>query len=169
MGQDTRTIPLQGRLSVAPTSYHRLAGKKKMNSPLLNLLIVQRKQKKELSNIKSSLSTYILDQVSGYPKQELDNVEIICYDSKIYVPQSLCRRVLDWYQLYLNHPGVNGLAKTIQEVCYWKFLVTHVDLFSKMCKTCQQFKKRETLYGHLPPKNIAELKPWDSLHVLHIV
>ena len=34
-----------------------------------------------------------------------------------------------------------------------------------MCKTCQQFKKRKTIYGHLPPKNIAELKPWDLVHV----
>ena len=33
-----------------------------------------------------------------------------------------------------------------------------------MCKTCQQFKKRKTLYGHLPPKNIAEPKPWDIVH-----
>ena len=33
-----------------------------------------------------------------------------------------------------------------------------------MCKS-QHFKKRKTLYGHLPPKNIAELKPWDLVHV----
>ena len=32
-------------------------------------------------------------------------------------------------------------------------------------KTCQQFKRRKTLYGHLPPKNIAELKPWDLVHL----
>ena len=92
-------------------------------------------------------------------------MEIICYDSKIYVPQSLRRRVLDWYHLYLNHPGGSRLAKTTQEVCYWKGFVTQADLFAKTCKICQQFKKRETLYGHLPPKNIAELKPWDTLHV----
>ena len=34
-----------------------------------------------------------------------------------------------------------------------------------MCKTCQQFKKRKTICGHLPPNNIAELKPWDTVHV----
>ena len=34
-----------------------------------------------------------------------------------------------------------------------------------MCKTCQQFKKRKTIYGHRPPNNTAELKPWDSVHV----
>ena len=33
-----------------------------------------------------------------------------------------------------------------------------------MFKTCQQFKNRKTIYGHLPPKNIAELKPCGRLH-----
>ena len=69
------------------------------------------------------------------------------------------RRVLDWYHFYPNHPGGSRLAKKNQELCYWKGLVTQVELFAKMCKTCQQFKKRKTLYGHLPPKNIVELKP----------
>ena len=34
-----------------------------------------------------------------------------------------------------------------------------------MCKTCQQLKRRKTIYGHLPPKNISELKPCDMVHV----
>ena len=28
-----------------------------------------------------------------------------------------------------------------------------------------QFKKRKNIYRHLPPNNIAELKPWDTVHV----
>ena len=97
--------------------------------------------------------------------QELDNVKIICYDSKIYVPQSLCRRVLDWYHFYINHPGGSRLAKIIREVCYWKSLVNQAELFAKMCKIRQQFKKRKTIYRYLPPKNISELKPWGTVHV----
>ena len=38
-------------------------------------------------------------------------------------------------------------------------------LFTKMCNTFQQFKNRKTLYEHMPSKNIAELKPWDLVHV----
>ena len=75
------------------------------------------------------------------------------------------RRVLDWYNLYLNHSGGSIIVKTIWEVCYWKGLVKKSELFDKMCKTCQQFKNRKTLYGHLPPKNTTELKPWDTVHV----
>ena len=39
------------------------------------------------------------------------------------------------------------------------------ELVHKTCKICQQLKKRKTLYGHIPPKNIAELKPQDLVHV----
>ena len=90
--------------------------------------------------------------------QSLDTVKIICYDRKIYAPQSPRRRVLHWYHLYLKHPGVSIIAKKIREVCYWKGLVIQMDIFAKACNTCQQFKKRNTIYGHLSPKNIAELK-----------
>ena len=38
------------------------------------------------------------------------------------------------------------------------------ELFAKTCKICQQLKNRKTLYGHLPPRNIAELKPWYKVH-----
>ena len=73
--------------------------------------------------------------------------------------------MLDWYNLYLNHTGGSRLAKTTRLVCYWKGLLTQAELFAKMCNTYQQFKNRNTLYGHLPPKNIAELKPLDTVHV----
>ena len=45
-------------------------------------------------------------------------------------------------------------------MCYWKGLVTQAELLAKTCKTCQQLKNIRTLYGHLTPKNIPELKQW---------
>ena len=56
------------------------------------------------------------------------------------------RRVLDWYHLYLDHPGGSILEKTIQEVCYWEVLVTQEDLLAKICKIYQQLKNRDTIY-----------------------
>ena len=73
--------------------------------------------------------------------------------------------MIDWYQFYLNHPGGSITEKPIWEVCYWKFLVTQAELIAKLCKTCQHFKKRKTLYENLPPNNIAELKHWNKVHV----
>ena len=97
--------------------------------------------------------------------QALNCDKIIYYYGKIYVPQSIFRRVLDWYHFYLSHPGGSRLAKTILEVCYWKGLVTQAEMFANTCNDCQQFTKRKTLYGHLSPNNISELKPWDLVHV----
>ena len=97
--------------------------------------------------------------------QSLDDVEIIFYDSKIYVPQSLRKHVIDWYHLYLNHSGGSTLAKRIRGLCYWKGVVAQADLYAKTCKICEQFKNIKNIYGHMPPKNIAELKPWDLVHV----
>ena len=124
-----------------------------------------KEQQKELRNINSNLSTYILDQGYGYSIQEIDDVKIICYDSKIYMPKSLRRHVLDWYHFYLNHPGGSRLTKKSREVCYWKALFTQAEMFAKTFKICQQFKKRKTIYGHLQPNNISELKRWDLVHV----
>ena len=48
---------------------------------------------------------------------------------------------------------------------YWKGLFTQAELFAKTFKTCQHFKNRNTIYGYLPPKNIAEIKSWGLVHV----
>ena len=39
------------------------------------------------------------------------------------------------------------------------------ELFSKTCKTCQQFNSRKNIYGHLTIKNVAELKMWDLVDI----
>ena len=97
--------------------------------------------------------------------QDLNNVKIICYNRKIYATQSLRSRVLYWYHFYLNHPGGSRLANTMRYVCYWKGLVAQAELFANTCKIFQQLKERKTFYGNMPPKNIAELKPWYTVHV----
>ena len=74
------------------------------------------------------------------------------------------RRVLDWYHFYLNCLGGIILAKTTWYLCYWKGLVVKSELYVKPCKICQQFKRRKNIYVRLPPKNIAELKPCDTVH-----
>ena len=105
------------------------------------------------------------DQISWYSQQELDDVEIIFFYKNIYVPLTLCRRVLYWYHFYLNHPSVIRYSNIIRQVCYWKGLLSQVEISVKMGKKFQQFKKRNTLSGQIPPKIIAALKPWNSVHI----
>ena len=84
------------------------------DSPPLNLLIIQREQQNKPRNINSNLSKYISDIGSGYSKQALDEVGMICYDRKIYAAQNMRRRVLDWYHLHINNPGGSRLAKKFE-------------------------------------------------------
>ena len=39
------------------------------------------------------------------------------------------------------------------------------ELYGKQFNTFKRYKKRKTIYVHLPPKNIAELKPWYLVNV----
>ena len=47
----------------------------------------------------------------------------------------------------------------------WKGLVMQAEPYDKSCKISQQFKKRKTVYVHLPPKNIVKKNSWDLVHV----
>ena len=39
------------------------------------------------------------------------------------------------------------------------------DMFYKTFKICQKFNKRNTLYVHMLPMNVSELKHWDLVHI----
>ena len=131
----------------------------------LELSEVQRIQNKELKQRNSKLKAEVKDKNSRYNIQELEGLDIVMYENKIYVPEPLRGRTLHWYHHYLSHPGGDRLAQTLSTICYWKGLQNQSKMFCKKCETCQKFKKRKTRYGHLPPKNIGVLKPWEKVHI----
>jgi len=126
---------------------------------------VQRMQQNELNVRNSKLKALMKDDLSGYSKQDLNGIELIMYKNKIYVPKDLRGRTINWYHHYLNHPGGDRLANTLLQTCYWKGLTNQAKKFCKVCDTCQRFKKRRSRYGYLPPKNIGDLKPWNTVHI----
>ena len=79
----------------------------------LGILNIQKEKEKYSIKLNTKIRTYISYQGFSYSKKALDDVMIICYDSKIYVPQSIHRRLLDWYHSYLNLPGGSRLEKKI--------------------------------------------------------
>ena len=105
----------------------------------------------------------------GYSQQELDDVEIICFDKNIYLQLTLHIRVIYWCHLYLNHHIGSRFENITWKLFYRKVLVSQADLSIKTCSKCQQFKNRKTIYGHLPSKIIAALKLWNSVHIDPIV
>ena len=82
----------------------------------LNLSDVQRIQNLELNIRNSKLKAFIEDSKSGYYYDFIEDMKLILYEGKIYVPESLRRRTLGWYHHYLNHSGGDRLANTLSTV-----------------------------------------------------
>jgi hypothetical protein len=131
----------------------------------LTLALVYAELQIELQDDNSKINSYLNDINSRYEKREFDDVELVFYDDRIYVPSSLRRRTLEWYHHYLNHPGGDRLANTLLQVCYWKGLTSQAKKFAKHCKICQRFKRKNKRYGKLPPKEIEQMTPWHTVHI----
>jgi hypothetical protein len=48
--------------------------------------------------------------------------QLMISQKKIVIPQSLQKRVVDWYHLHLCHPGTTRTEATIRQHFYWKNL-----------------------------------------------
>jgi hypothetical protein len=122
-------------------------------------------QDAELSRNKK-LQKEIIQKDSKYGWDTYDNVRLLTYKEKLYVPpEKLRTATLNWYHHYLCHPGGDRLANTIGTTCKWPGLIHQAREWCVKCSTCQKFKKRNHKYGHLPPKEVGELKPWDTVCV----
>jgi hypothetical protein len=126
---------------------------------------LQREQRRELNQRNSKLKAMLDDASHGFYKTMIDDVELIMYQDRIYIPHSIRDRVLNWFHHYLNHPGGDRLGNTIAACCYWRGLMNDAKKHVKRCKTCNEFKLKKRKYGHLPPKIMEELKRWDTVHV----
>ncbi len=131
----------------------------------LNLSLVRRTQQKELNKRNNKLQQLIDDKKSGYNIITLDGVELVTFEGRIYVPTSLRQRTMEWYHHFMNHPRGERLYKTLNKVCYWKGMATQCSNLCKRCSVCQKFKSRKRKYGQLPPRNVGELVPWDTVHI----
>jgi hypothetical protein len=50
----------------------------------------------------------------GFTGQLVENIEILCKDSKVGIPKSLQNRAVTWYHHYLLHPGNKCHEETIR-------------------------------------------------------
>ncbi len=71
----------------------------------------QSKDKKLMKDAKKFKSKYTLNTFHGGGKSR----ELLCYQDKIVIPQSLQARVINWYHHYLAHPGINRTEETIRQ------------------------------------------------------
>ena len=99
-----------------------------------------------------------------YQKLEVEGETLVHYRNRIYIPEQLRSRIMNWYHEYLVHPGKVRMLETMANIMYWPKMAEHVDRFVKSCHKCQIAKKNRKKYGHLPPK-VAEVEPWRRVNV----
>ena len=55
--------------------------------------------------------------------KQVKGINLVHFRDRIYVTQNLCKRVIKWYQCYLQHPGGDRLSHTLTTICRWLGIV----------------------------------------------
>ena len=103
-------------------------------------------------------------QADDFHLKKVEDVELVHFQEKIYVPSSLTSRICTWYHDTLVHPGKTRMENTIRRIFYWPGMRTQIEHYVKTCHECQVSKKGRRKYGHVPAKQ-AETKPWSRVNV----
>jgi hypothetical protein len=90
---------------------------------------------------------------------------VITYDNKIYIPQSLRKRIVWWYHTYLKHPGITRVEATLRQNLTWPNLKNDVEAAVKNCHECQIGKKVTKKYGYLSEKLSERPIAWNRVDV----
>ena len=53
-----------------------------------------------------------------YKTEVRQDVKLITYKGRVYIPPCLRDNVLNWYHHYLQHPGANRMYNTIKQTVY---------------------------------------------------
>ena len=100
----------------------------------------------------------------NYTVMHHQRVPIIYYNNKIVLPQSLQRRVINWYHTTLLHPGIDRTIHTLKQHFHWQSLSSDVENIVRNCTTCAHYKKSTKHYGLVPTK-IHSSVPWETVCV----
>jgi hypothetical protein len=95
--------------------------------------------------------------------QHLDkSYKLVTKDDKIVIPNSLQRKVTEWYHTHLLHPAFRINAQATFTFVGLKPMCVTV---CKACQVCRMLKKNSKNYAKIPPKKEPELIPWHTLCV----
>ncbi len=102
-----------------------------------------------------------------FDKQQYDNIEVTMYKGKVWVPESLQTRLIDWFHENLGHAGSTRTVNSILQTFGFPALKRKVEEIVRSCDTCQRHKQsNKKLYGKVPLVSaLCNKEPWESVHV----
>jgi hypothetical protein len=95
------------------------------------------------------------------------NVEVIIFKEKVWVPEDLQLRLIDWYHETLGHTGNTRTINSIGQSFGFPRLRSKVEDLIRSCNNCQRHKKsNKKAYGKLPLVSaLCDKMPWECIHV----
>jgi hypothetical protein len=75
----------------------------------MNPDIIAREQDKD-SHLKE-----VMKKSEKLSEMNIERSTVITYDGKIYIPQSLRKRIVWWYHTYLQYPGITCMEATLRK------------------------------------------------------
>ena len=92
-----------------------------------------------------------------FETRTFDRFKLICWKGRgdrwrIVLPESLVTDVIDWYHIYLQHPGITRTLATINTIFYAPKLMNRVQERIGRCRPCMRQKNIGPGYGHIPER-----------------
>jgi hypothetical protein len=126
--------------------------------PMSPAIIARRKQKySQLKELSKRSDTFL--------ERTIERYTVITYEKKIYIPQSLRKRIVWWYHTYLQHPGVTRMEANLRQNLTWPTIRKDLEAAVKNCHECQIGKKVRNKYGELPEKLAERTIAWNRVDV----
>jgi hypothetical protein len=119
--------------------------------------IIAREQQKD-----SQLKEFI-KRSDKFSERTIERSTVITYEKKIYIPQSLRKRIVCWYHTYLQYPGITRMEATLRQNLTWPNIRNDVDTAVKNCRECQIGKKVRNKYGELTEKLAERPIVWNRV------
>ena len=140
------------------------------NNPILNknpldLTFLQSFQQRD-----TALQT-ALKEDDHFSTINIKGTELIIHKSKpldkgsIVIPFDLQYPTIRWLHSILGHAGITRLHATMRTHFWFPYMLKTITSFVRQCPYCQRYNKQVHKYGHVPPKEIQQLQPWDEVCV----
>jgi hypothetical protein len=118
-----------------------------------------------VNNTKDSQLKELINTSDNFSERTIERATLITYENKIHIPQSLRKRILWWYNTYLQHPGKTRMEETLRQNLTWPNIRKDVEAAVKNCHECKIGKKVRNKYGDLPEKLAERPIAWDIVDV----
>ena len=89
--------------------------------------------------------------VSFFSTKEVEGVELIHYNNKICVLETLVTRVMEHYHEHLCHPGQQRMERSIRAICTWPKMRDNIIQHVRTCHECQMCKRSNKKNHGLAP------------------